>query len=310
VSTVLFSHPACLGHDTGPGHPERADRIRAVLHALEAEEFALLLREEAPEADPEVLALAHPRAYVDGILSIRPEPDERIMLDGDTVMSHGSRAAALRAAGAAVAAVDAVMEGWARNAFCAVRPPGHHAEAARPMGFCLFANAAVAAHRARARWGARRVAVVDFDVHHGNGTQAILEGDPDFFYASSHEMPLFPGTGYPHEKGVADNVLNVALEPMSGGPEFRAAWGDVIIPAVAAFKPDLLIISAGFDAHRRDPLASLNVTTADFSWLSQALVELADRACQGRVVSLLEGGYDLEALAASAAVHVRALMRV
>jgi acetoin utilization deacetylase AcuC-like enzyme len=310
MSTVLFSHPACLGHDTGPGHPERADRIRAVLHALEAEEFAMLLREEAPEADPDVLALAHPRSYVDGILSIRPEPDERLMLDGDTVMSHGSRAAALRAAGAAVAAVDAVMEGWARNAFCAVRPPGHHAEAARPMGFCLFANAAIAAHHARAKWGARRVAVLDFDVHHGNGTQAILEGDADFFYASTHEMPLFPGTGHPHETGVANNVLNVALEPMSGGPEFRAAWGDTIIPAVEAFRPDLIILSAGFDAHRRDPLASLNVTTADFSWLSQELVALSERVCNGKLVSLLEGGYDLEGLATSAAAHVRALMRV
>lgn len=310
MSTVLFSHPACLGHDTGPGHPERADRIRAVLHALEAEEFAMLLREDAPEASPEVLALAHPRSYVEGILSIRPEPDERLMLDGDTVMSHGSRAAALRAAGAAVAAVDAVMEGWARNAFCAVRPPGHHAEAARPMGFCLFANAAIAAHHARAKWGLRRVAVLDFDVHHGNGTQAILENDPDFFYASSHEMPLFPGTGHPHETGAANNVLNVALAPMSGGPEFRAAWGDVIIPAVEAFRPALIILSAGFDAHRRDPLASLNVSTADFSWLSQELVALAGRACGGRLVSLLEGGYDLEGLATSAAAHVRALMRV
>jgi acetoin utilization deacetylase AcuC-like enzyme len=277
---------------------------------LEAEEFAMLLREEAPEAEPDVLALAHPRSYVDGILSIRPEPDERLMLDGDTVMSHGSRAAALRAAGAAVAAVDAVMEGWARNAFCAVRPPGHHAEAARPMGFCLFANAAIAAHHARAKWEPQRVAVLDFDVHHGNGTQAILEGDGDFFYASSHEMPLFPGTGHPHETGVANNVLNVALEPMSGGPAFRAAWGDTIIPAVEAFRPALIILSAGFDAHRRDPLASLNVSTADFSWLSQELVALSERACGGKLVSLLEGGYDLEGLATSAAAHVRALMRV
>ncbi len=310
MRTVLFSHPACLGHDTGPGHPERPDRIRAVLHALEAEEFAMLLREEAPEATPELLALAHPRSYVDGILSIRPEPDERLMLDGDTLMSHGTRAAALRAAGAAVAAVDAVMEGWARNAFCAVRPPGHHAEAARPMGFCLFANAAIAAHHARAKWGAQRVAVLDFDVHHGNGTQAILEDDPDFFYASSHEMPLFPGTGHPHETGVANNVLNVALAPMSGGPEFRAAWGDTIIPAVAAFRPALVILSAGFAAHSRAPLASLHVSTADFSWLSQELVALSDRACGGKLVSLLEGGYDLEGLATSAAAHVRALMRV
>jgi acetoin utilization deacetylase AcuC-like enzyme len=310
VTTALFTHPACLDHDNGPGHPERPDRLRAVLRALEGEAFATLAREEAPEATPEQLVRVHPERYVEAILSIAPPAGERVMLDPDTGMSAGSRAAALRSAGAAVAAVDAVMQGWARAAFCATRPPGHHAEAARPMGFCLFSNAAIAAHHARAVWGVRRVAVLDFDVHHGNGSQAILQVDPDFFYGSSHEMPLYPGTGHPSERGCAENVRNVALEPFSGGPQFRAAWGDVIIPEVGRFRPDLLIVSAGFDAHARDPLASLQVQTPDFSWLSRALVELADRVCGGRIVSLLEGGYDLIALAEGASVHVRALMRI
>lgn len=310
MTIALFTHPACLEHDNGPGHPERPDRLRAVLRALETEAFATLLREEAPEATLEQLTRAHPARYVEAILSIVPPPGERVMLDPDTGMSTGSRAAALRSAGGAVAAVDAVMQGWARAAFCATRPPGHHAEAARPMGFCLFGNAAIAAHHARAAWGVRRVAVLDFDVHHGNGSQAILQDDPDFFYASSHEMPLYPGTGHPSERGCTENVRNVALEPFSGGPEFRAAWGDVIVPEVERFRPGLIIVSAGFDAHARDPLASLQVQTPDFSWLSHTLVELADRICEGRIVSLLEGGYDLIALAESAAVHVRALMRI
>lgn len=310
MTTALFTHPACLEHDNGPGHPERPDRLRAVLRALESEVFASLLRERAPEATLEQLTRVHPQRYVEAILSIAPPPGERVMLDPDTGMSSGSRAAALRSAGAAVAAVDAVMQGWARAAFCATRPPGHHAEAARPMGFCLFGNAAIAAHHARAAWGVERVAVLDFDVHHGNGSQAILESDPAFLYASTHEMPLYPGTGHPSERGCDNNVLNVALEPFSGGPEFRAAWGDAIIPAVERFRPGLIIVSAGFDAHARDPLASLQVQTPDFSWLSHALVELADQVCEGRIVSLLEGGYDLVALAESAAAHVRALMRV
>lgn len=310
MSTALFAHPACLDHDNGPGHPERPDRLRAVLRALESETFATLLREEAPEATVEQLSRAHPQHYVEAILSITPPAGERLMLDPDTAMGAGSREAALRAAGAAVAAVDAVMQGWARAAFCAVRPPGHHAEAARPMGFCLFSNAAIAAHHARAAWGVARVAVLDFDVHHGNGSQAILQHDPDFFYASSHEMPLYPGTGHPSERGCAENVLNVALDPFSGGPEFRAAWGDAIIPAVERFGPGLIIVSAGFDAHARDPLASLQVQTPDFSWLARTLVELADRVCKGRIVSLLEGGYDLVGLADGAAAHVRGLMRI
>ncbi|MCC7427141.1 MAG: histone deacetylase family protein [Alphaproteobacteria bacterium] len=307
MSTALFTHPACLGHDTGPYHPERSDRLRVVLRALEAEAFAPLLREAAPEASVEQVARVHPRQYVEAILKIAPEPGEQVALDSDTVMSSGSREAALRAAGAVVAAVDAVMEGWARNAFCAVRPPGHHAEPARPMGFCLFNNVAVGAAHARARWGLERVAVVDFDVHHGNGTQAMLERDGGFFYASSHQSPLYPGTGMPEEKGVG-NILNVALDPGAGGAEFRRAWAEAIAPALDAFRPELLIISAGFDAHRADPLAALRVETGDFAAVTGTLLQVAERHAKGRVVSALEGGYDLAALAASAAAHVGVLM--
>ncbi len=304
MTTALFTHPACLGHDPGPYHPERPDRLRAVLAALEDEAFAPLLREAAPEATPEQLALAHPRDYVDAILAIRPTAGETVALDADTAMSAGSAAAALRAAGGAVAAVDAVLGGWARNAFAAIRPPGHHAEPARPMGFCLFNNAAIAALWARQRWGMRRVAVVDFDVHHGNGTQAILGPDADLFYGSSHQMPCYPGTGAVRETGVAGNVVNAPLPPGADGAAFRAAWQGQILPALTAFAPEFLVISAGFDAHRADPLAELRLDTADFAWVTEALLEVVG----GRVVSVLEGGYDLEALAAAAAAHVRGLM--
>ncbi len=304
MSTALFTHPACLGHDAGPWHPERPERLRAVLAALEGEEFAPLLREVAPEASPEQLALAHPAEYVAAILEIRPTPGETVSLDADTVMSAGSAAAARRAAGGAIAAVDAVLGGWARTAFAAVRPPGHHAEPSRPMGFCLFNNVAVATRWARHRWGKRRVAVVDFDVHHGNGTQAMFGPDADLFYGSSHQSPCYPGTGGARETGVAGNVVNAPLAPGSDGAAFRDAWSRQIIPALAAFGPELLIVSAGFDAHKADPLAELRLETADFAWITGALLEVAG----GRLVSVLEGGYDLNALAASAAAHVRVLM--
>ncbi|MBU6500126.1 MAG: histone deacetylase family protein, partial [Rhodospirillales bacterium] len=221
MSVALITHPACLGHDTGPWHPECADRLRAVLAALEGEEFAPLLREAAPEASREQLARAHPEDYIEAILAIAPEPGESVSLDNDTLMSAGSREAALRAAGGAVLGVDAVMAGWARAAFVATRPPGHHAEARRPMGFCLFANAAIAAHHARAQWGVGRVAVVDFDVHHGNGTQEILGSDPLMFYGSSHQFPCYPGTGSAEESGVVGNVVNAPLAPGSDGAAFR-----------------------------------------------------------------------------------------
>jgi acetoin utilization deacetylase AcuC-like enzyme len=310
VPTALITHPACLEHDTGPYHPETAERLRAVLAALEAPEFAPLLRELAPMATVEQLSRVHPQSYVEGILSIHPDLGEPVQLDGDTVMSNGSAEAAARAAGGACMAVDAVMEGWARAAFVAVRPPGHHAEPSRPMGFCLFNNVAVAALHARARWGVRRVAVVDFDVHHGNGTQAMFAADPDLFYASSHQSPCYPGTGEVWETGVADNIVNVPLRPRDDGAAFRAAWAETIIPALERFAPGLLIVSAGFDAHIDDPLAQLRVETADFAWLTEQLVGVAQRHCGGRIVSVLEGGYDLHALAAAAAVHVRGLMRI
>jgi acetoin utilization deacetylase AcuC-like enzyme len=309
MATALITHPACLLHEPGPYHPECPDRLRAVLAALEAEAFTDLLREVAPQATVEQLTRVHPANYVEAILSVRPAEGEMVQIDADTAMSAGSAEAALRAAGAAVAAVDAVMDGWARTAFAAVRPPGHHAEPARPMGFCLFNNAAVAALHARARWGVQRVAVVDFDVHHGNGTQAMFAADADLFYASSHQHPCYPGTGEAWERGVADNIVNAPLRPGSDGAAFRAAWSNTILPELDRFAPGLLIVSAGFDAHKADPLAQLRVETADYGWITRELLDIAARHCKGRLVSVLEGGYDLEALAASAAIHVRGLMQ-
>jgi acetoin utilization deacetylase AcuC-like enzyme len=310
MTVALFTHPACLAHDTGPGHPECPDRLRAVWQALEHPDFAALRREAAPLAERAQLERVHPPPYVDRILAIRPEAPALEWLDPDTVMSAGSAEAALRAAGGAVAAVDAVMEGRCDAAFVAVRPPGHHAEAARAMGFCLFGSAAIAARHAQARWGMRRVAVVDFDVHHGNGTQAALQSDPGMFFASSHQQPCYPGTGDADERGVSNNVLNVPLAPGTGSDAFRCAWEEVILPALDAFAPELVIVSAGFDAHRADPLAQIRLETEDFAFVTEALMRVADRHCGGRIVSLLEGGYDLAALAASAAAHVRALMRI
>ena len=308
MSVALFTHLACLDHDPGGWHPECPDRLRAVLRALEAPEFAPLLREDAPLASLEQLTRVHGPAYVVSILETRPAPGEIAPLDADTVMSSGSAEAARHAAGGAAAAVDAVMEGWARAAFVAVRPPGHHAEPGRAMGFCLFNNAAIAAQQARARWGVRRVAVVDFDVHHGNGTEAAFAADPELFYASSHQYPCYPGTGA--ARGIADHIVNIPLPPGSDGGDFRAAWETTILPALDAFAPELLIVSAGFDAHHADPLAELRLTERDFAWVSERLVACADTHAGGRIVSVLEGGYNLAALAASAAAHVRALMKI
>jgi acetoin utilization deacetylase AcuC-like enzyme len=308
MSTALFTHPACLAHDPGAWHPECPDRLRAVLQALEHPDFVPLLRESAPAATEEQLIRVHPANYVAAILAIRPAEGELVQLDGDTAMNAGSAEAALRAAGGAIAAVDAVMEGWARAAFVAARPPGHHAEPARPMGFCLFANAAIAALHARARWGLTRVAVVDFDVHHGNGTQAVFAADKLLFYASSHQHPCYPGTGSAAERGVAGNVVNAPLPPGTDSRAFRAAWSDLLLPALDAFAPELVIVSAGFDAHKADPLAQLRLETADFAWITAQLCQVAATHCGRRMVSVLEGGYDLDALAASAAAHVRELM--
>jgi len=308
MPVTLITHGACLGHDPGPMHPECPDRLRAVLEALEAEEFSLLLRCSAPRATREALGRVHAEAYIDEILSITLEEGDYRSLDPDTAMSAGSVEAALHAAGGAIGGVDSVMERWARAAFVAVRPPGHHAEPARPMGFCLFNNVAVAALHARARWGLRRIAIVDFDVHHGNGTEAICFGDADLFYASSHQSPCYPGTGSAAERGIADNVVNVPLPPGTRSRLFREAWENAILPKLDRFSPELLLVSAGFDGHKADPLAEFNLETADFSWLTSRLVRLADIRAGGRIVSVLEGGYDLAALAASAAAHVRALI--
>ena len=306
MSTLLLTHPACLAHDTGPGHPERPERLTAILAALETESFQHLIRVEAPQAKREQLALAHPRAHVDRVFAAAPK-DRLLQIDADTVMSPGSIEAATRAAGAVCAAVDEVMRGGARNAFCAVRPPGHHAEPSRPMGFCLFNNVAVGAFYARQAYDVARVAVVDFDVHHGNGTQAAFEADPDLAYASTHQSPLYPGTGGAGERGVG-NVFNAPLSPGAGSAEFRAAYADWLLPALDAFRPGLVMISAGFDGHRRDPLANLDLDEEDFAWVTAEIGKLAARHCGGRLISTLEGGYDLTALARSAAAHVRELM--
>ena len=290
----------------GPGHPERPERLVAILQSLKDPELAALEWHEAPSATVEQIARAHPRVYVEAILGAVPKAG-RVVLDADTCLSAGSGKAALRAAGAVCAAVDAVAEGSARNAFCAVRPPGHHAEPSTAMGFCLFNNVAVGAHQARSRRGLRRIAVMDFDVHHGNGTQAMFEDDAELFYASTHQMPLYPGTGAARETG-RGNICNAPLPPGAGSAEFRAAMTERVLPALDAFRPDMLLISAGFDAHQADPLANLRLEEADYAWATDQLLELARRHCGGRVVSALEGGYDLEALAASAAAHVRRLL--
>ncbi len=306
MTTLLFHHASSERHDTGRGHPERPDRIRAVMQALSGDAFAGLDRREAPEAEPGELSRAHSPAFVEALLDAVPE-EGRVRVDPDTVMSADSGEASLRAAGAMVAAVEAVMAGEAANAFCAVRPPGHHAESRRSMGFCLFNNVAVGALHAREALGADRVAVVDFDVHHGNGTQAIFESDPSLFFASTHEFPLYPGTGRADETGCG-NIVNVPLRPGSGSAEFRAGMERGVFPALRAFSPDLILVSAGFDAHESDPLATLRLVEDDYAWVSERLCGIADEVCGGRLVATLEGGYDLGALAASVAVHVRALM--
>ena len=307
LTTLVISHSACLMHDMGEGHPERPDRLRAVERALESEAFQMLARDVAPRADLAAVARVHPKDYIDAIRAAAPK-EGLTALDPDTSMSPGSYEAALRAAGGAVFAVDEVMSGKARNAFVATRPPGHHAEVATPMGFCFFNNAAIAARHAQAAYGAERVAIVDFDVHHGNGTQHIFWDDPTVMYASTHQMPHYPGTGAVGERGEHNQIVNAPLRAGDGGDAFREAMETAILPRVEAFAPDLMIISAGFDAHRRDPLGNLNLIEADFSWATRKLMEVARSRGHERVVSVLEGGYDLEGLSRSVAAHVTALM--
>ncbi len=310
MATLLLTHPSFLEHDTGLGHPERPDRMRAIDKVLAHDIFKGLVREEAPlrEDVEEQIRLAHPAAHLEKMRAIATGPLEHPRhIDGDTVVSAGTWEASLRAVGAGLAAIDAVVAGKAANAFCPVRPPGHHAETDRAMGFCLFSNAAIAGLYARQKHGAERVAVVDFDVHHGNGTQDIFWSDKDLFYASTHEMPLFPGTGAMGERGVG-NIHNAPLRAGDGGERFREAFESRILPALHDFGPDILIVSAGFDAHAADPLANLRLVEADFLWATETLADTAKRHCNGRIVSMLEGGYDLNALARSVAVHVKALM--
>jgi acetoin utilization deacetylase AcuC-like enzyme len=308
MSTLLITHPSCLEHLTPPGHPERPERLRAIERALKEETFQSLARVEAPTAPLEAIALCHPMDYITQVRDAAPK-EGMVRLDADTSMSPGSFEAALRAVGGAMHAVDEVLAKKAANAFVATRPPGHHAETARPMGFCLFDNAAIAARYAQDHYGIGRAAIVDFDVHHGNGSQEIFWADKTVMYCSTHQMPLFPGTGAVNEAGDYNTVVNAPLRPGDGGAAFRAAFEHRILPRLRDFRPELIIISAGFDAHMRDPLANLNLVEADFVWATQKIMEIADRCAGGRVVSVLEGGYDLEALANSAAAHVIALMR-
>ena len=302
----LYTHSACLRHDPGPGHVERPARLHAVLQALDHDRYAALDRVEAPPATREQLLRVHDAGHIGEVLLGAPA-GEMLALDQDTVMGPGSTEAALHAAGAVVAAVDAVLGGSAQRAFCAVRPPGHHATRERAMGFCLFDNVAVGAAHALAAHGLKRVAIADFDVHHGNGTQDIFEREPRVLFASSHQSPLYPDSGHEDERGCG-NIVNGVLSPGAGSHEFRELWDAVLLPRLHAFRPQLLLISAGFDAHANDPLADIRLGEDDYAWLTERLVALARRHAQGRIVSTLEGGYNLAALAASAAAHVQALM--
>lgn len=307
MTTALITHPDCLNHITPNGHPERVARLQAVLAALDAPEFSALTRYEAPLADQSYILRVHPQTYFDRVSSAAPA-EGFVQLDADTHMSPGSFQAALRAAGANVMAVDLVMAGEVDNAFCAVRPPGHHAETETAMGFCLFGSVVVGARHALEHHGLTRVAVVDFDVHHGNGTQDLVWNDDRILFASTHQMPLYPGTGAVQETGAAGNVVNVPLAPGADGEILQKVFTETILPRLKDYKPELIFISAGFDAHMADPLANLNFTEEDFMWVTQALKTVAGNLCDGKLVSTLEGGYDLNALAASTAAHVRVLM--
>ena len=308
MSTLLITHPACLEHLMPDGHPERPERLRAIERALEAEKFQTLARDLAPLAPLETIALCHPMDYIEALRDASPS-EGIIHLDADTSMSPGTFEAALRAVGGAIHAVDEVLSKKAANAFVAARPPGHHAETARPMGFCLFDNAAIAARYAQKQHGIASAAIVDFDVHHGNGSQEIFWADKTVMYCSTHQMPLYPGSGALGETGDYNTVVNAPLRPGDGGKAFREAFESRILPRLADFRPELIVISAGFDAHMRDPLANLNLSEDDFAWATQKLMGVADRCASGRIVSLLEGGYDLQALGNSVAAHVSALMR-
>lgn len=306
MNTLYYSHPDFLKHDTGIGHPECSNRLRSIGKALAIPEFSDLTRQSPPLGTEQQIRLVHPQFHIDAIFGAIPEQGTRY-LDNDTVLSHGSKAAAFRAVVAVCDAVDNILTGKADNAFCAIRPPGHHAEPLQPMGFCLFNNIAIAAVYAQHHYQLERIAIIDFDVHHGNGTQAAFYDQPKILYASSHQMPLYPGTGYPTETGVG-NIINVPLAAGDSGVEFRQKYSNIILPALKKFNPELLLISAGFDAHKDDPLSSIMLVEDDFKWITEQLMSIADNCCNNRIISVLEGGYNLNALAASVAVHVKTLM--
>ena len=308
MTTIVYTHEACLEHRPGSHHPESPERLRAVLRALRSPAFAALEWREAPLGTRAQVELIHNPAFIDEVADLAPAKGYATLDGGDTVMSPGSWEAVMRCVGAACAGVDDVMRGEARNVFCATRPCGHHAEPDRAMGFCIFNQAAIAAVHAFDTYGLKRVAVIDFDVHHGNGTQAAFFNRPELFYASSHQSPFYPGTGAASERGVSNNIVNVPLPRGCNSALFREKTADIILPALREFKPELIIISAGFDAHASDPLAELNLNDDDYRWVTQELVEIAAECCDGRIVSVLEGGYSLEALATSSAVHVQTLL--
>lgn len=310
MTTRLYENTVFLEHITPPGHPERPDRLRSLNLALEHPNFAALKRVEAKVANEDAVLLAHPESHLFGVMRQIPEEEGEInQLEADTYASSKSLQAALTAIGGAMAAVDDVFTGVADNAFVASRPPGHHAEKDKAMGFCFFNTIAIAARHAQKVHGAERVAIVDWDVHHGNGTQDIFWDDPSVLFCSTHQMPLYPGTGAKDETGVRNNIVNAPLSPNVGSDQFREAFKSRVLSAVKDFSPDLILISAGFDAHHRDPLAQINLVGEDFDWATARLMELADRSAGNRVVSLLEGGYDLEGLAESAGLHILRLMK-
>ncbi|MDI5923889.1 histone deacetylase family protein [Rhizobium leguminosarum] len=310
MSTRLYEHPIFLEHVTPAGHPERSDRIRAINVALEHPNFERLERRQAPQANEDAVLLAHPEEHLIAVMREIPEEEGEInQIEADTYASSKSLQAALTGIGGAMAAVDDVFTGRADNVFVAARPPGHHAEKMTAMGFCFFNNAAIAARHAQKTHGAERIAIVDWDVHHGNGTQDIFWDDASVLFCSTHQMPLYPGTGAKDEKGTHNTIVNAPLSPNVGSDHFREAFKSRVLPALDVFRPDLIIISAGFDAHHRDPLAQINLTGEDFDWATGRVLELADRHAKNRVVSLLEGGYDLEGLAESAGMHILRMMK-
>ncbi|WP_283638328.1 histone deacetylase family protein [Marinovum algicola] len=303
MTTLVLTHETGLRHETPQGHREQVARLEHILHAFRQNDIAV---ETAPEGRREDVLLCHPERYIARLEAALPAEGLH-QLDADTWISPGSLAAAWHGVGAVREGVDRVLAGDARNAFCAMRPPGHHAEQETPMGFCFFGNAAIGAKHALERHGLARVAVVDFDVHHGNGTQALLWDEPRALLISSQQMPLWPGSGDPSERGAHDNVCNIPLAPGSDGYEMRDAYTHDVLPRLRDFAPELILISAGFDAHRDDPLANLNWSTEDFVWLTQEICQVAQECCEGRVVSVLEGGYDLAALAEAVTAHVKTL---